>query len=66
MEIIEKIVDFTFCKTCKNEDCKDYLDPCHDCLNNPVNANSKRPVNYKEDEEKVKKLEKEKEKVNEE
>lgn len=51
MEIIDKIVDFTYCKTCKHMDCKDYLDPCHECLNNPTNVNSQRPVNYEEKEE---------------
>ena len=48
MEIIEKIVDFEYCKTCEHFKEKDFLDPCHECLNNPVNTNSQRPVNYKE------------------
>lgn len=54
MEIIEKIVDFQYCKTCEYKDTKDFLDPCHECLNNPVNTNSQRPVNYKEKTEKQK------------
>ena len=37
-----------FCKTCKHKDLKDFYDPCNDCLDNPVNTNSQRPVNYKE------------------
>ena len=36
------------------KDSKDYLDPCHECLNNPVNTNSRKPVNYKEKETKKK------------
>ena len=50
MEIIDKIVDFTYCKTCVHRDEKDFLDPCHECLNNPSNVNSVRPINYEEDE----------------
>lgn len=53
MEIIDKIVDFTMCKTCKYEDTADYLDPCHECLNNPTNVNSRRPINYMKDSKKV-------------
>ena len=55
MEITEKFVDFTYCKTCKHEECKDYLDPCYDCLNNPVNTHSVRPLRYEEDEKKASK-----------
>lgn len=54
MEIIDKIVDFEYCKTCKHKDNKDYLEPCHTCLNNPTNVNSTRPVNYKEEDKKSK------------
>ena len=56
MEIINKIVEFDkYCETCVHRDVKDFLDPCHECLNNPTNVNSKRPVCYKEDKEKTKK-----------
>ena len=51
MEYIEKIVDFEYCKTCEHKDTKDYLDPCHTCLNNPTNTHSKKPINYKEKED---------------
>lgn len=54
MEIIDKIVDFTYCKTCQHKDTKDYLEPCHTCLNNPTNTNSQKPVNYKENTKKQK------------
>ena len=56
MEIIEKIVEFDkYCKTCEHNNSKEYLDPCHECLNNPTNTNSKKPVNYKKKETKKKK-----------
>lgn len=55
MEIVDKIVEFDkYCKTCEHRDLEEFLDPCHDCLNYPVNTNSKKPVNYKEDKEKIK------------
>lgn len=59
MDIMEKIVDFTFCKTCQNCDQSEHSDVCNECLDSPTNVNSKRPVNYKEDEKKVKELLKE-------
>lgn len=55
MEIIDKLVEFhKYCKTCKHRALEEWLDPCHDCLNHPINQNSKKPVNYDEDEKKVK------------
>lgn len=48
MEIIEKIVNYNkYCPTCAYVDLEDYKDPCNDCLNNPVNTNSQKPINYK-------------------
>lgn len=55
MEIIQKIVDFEYCKTCEHKNTHDFLDPCHECLNNPTNTYSKRPVNYKQEETKKEK-----------
>lgn len=51
MEIRDKIVEFDkYCKTCEYEDYDEYEDPCHECLNNPSNTYSHKPVNYKEKE----------------
>lgn len=33
-----------YCKTCKHEKLEEDKDPCHDCLNNPVNVYSHKPV----------------------
>lgn len=49
MENDYKIVDFEFCNTCKHKDVPQADDPCHDCLGEPVNLYSHRPVNYEED-----------------
>lgn len=54
MEIIDKIVRFDlYCNTCKYKDVKDDegFDPCNECLNNPSNQNSQKPVNYVKKEE---------------
>ena len=54
MELRDKIVEFEkYCKTCKHKDVKDEygIDPCHECLNEPVNTHSRKPVNYEEQEQ---------------
>lgn len=38
-----------YCKTCKHFDKTDDQEPCAECLNEPVNLYSHRPVNYEED-----------------
>lgn len=49
MENIYKEVDFNkYCKSCEYKDKKDHEDPCNDCLGEPVNAYSNKPVNWKE------------------
>jgi hypothetical protein len=48
MESKDKFVDFQkYCKTCEHQSKSESEDPCWDCLTNPVNTNSQRPVNYK-------------------
>lgn len=48
---MEKEVYFgDYCKTCEYETKKEEDDPCYDCLNNPVNEDSHRPLHYKEKE----------------
>lgn len=49
MENEKKIVNFEkYCKTCKYKDVKEVKDPCNECLDNPVNDHSEKPVKYKE------------------
>lgn len=58
MEYIDKIINFDkYCKTCKYSDLEEVEDPCNDCLDNPTNMNSKKPIHYEEDEKKVKEQE---------
>ena len=46
MEYIDKIVDFEYCKKCKYEKKAESEKPCHDCLNNPTNTYSHRPIHF--------------------
>lgn len=43
----EKIVDFTYCKYCIHRKKKESDTPCDDCLDNPVNTDSRRPLYFK-------------------
>lgn len=53
MEFTEKIVDFKkYCETCKHKDIKEIEDSCNECLDNPTNTHSKKPINYEEKENK--------------
>lgn len=56
MEIIDKMVEFDkYCETCEYKDLKESKDPCHECLSNPTNVGSIKPMNYKKKEIKEKK-----------
>lgn len=37
-----------YCKTCKHNDKGEDEDPCYDCLEEPVNLYSHKPVNWQE------------------
>lgn len=51
MDNIERIVDFKkYCETCKHKDVNEVKDPCDDCLDNPMNTNSRKPMYYEEKE----------------
>lgn len=44
-----KHVEFDrYCPTCEHKDVKEDEQPCYDCLAEPVNQYSHKPVNYKE------------------
>lgn len=51
MENQMRIVEFDkYCEKCKHKDCKEYIDPCHSCLNEPVNTNSRKPIYFEQKE----------------
>ena len=37
-----------YCKTCKYYDCAMEEEPCNECLDNPVNLYSHKPVKFEE------------------
>lgn len=37
-----------YCKSCVHKNVDEGVEPCHDCLNEPVNLYSHKPVYYKE------------------
>ena len=37
-----------YCETCKHKDVKNTDDPCHECLSEPTNLYSHKPVKYEE------------------
>lgn len=44
-----KIVDFEkWCKSCIHNDESETNEPCNTCLDNPTNEDSRKPVNWKE------------------
>ena len=49
MEYPNKIVDFdNYCKICKFKRKKYNEEPCEECLSNPVNLHSRKPVKFEE------------------
>ena len=48
METTYKEVNLNYCKNCQYWTTKEEDEPCFECLANPVNLNSHKPVNYKE------------------
>lgn len=39
-----------YCKTCKNRGVKNTDEPCNECLSEPTNLNTHRPVKYEKKE----------------
>lgn len=49
MELRDKIVDFAqWCPKCRHRDLNENQEPCCDCLEEPVNTESRKPVRWKE------------------
>lgn len=37
-----------YCKSCKHKKTKETKDPCNECLSEPINLHSHKPINYEE------------------
>jgi hypothetical protein len=52
METIYKEVDFfKYCEQCKYHDLDDSEDPCNECLTHPCMEHSRKPFNFKPEQE---------------
>lgn len=40
----KEVYFYKYCETCKHSGNKETDDPCYDCLSEPVNLNSHKPV----------------------
>lgn len=50
----EKEVFFhEYCKTCKNREVSNTEEPCDECLSEPTNLNTHRPVKYEKGADKM-------------
>lgn len=47
-ELYKEVYYSQYCSTCKHRDLPEDKNPCHECLNNPMNVYSHKPVNWKE------------------
>lgn len=46
----KKIVEFVeYCPKCEYINVEATEDPCNECLNHPVNEDSHKPINFKEE-----------------
>lgn len=49
-EVYKEVYFHEYCKTCKNLMLDENEEPCNECLDNPVNLYSHKPVKYEEKE----------------
>ena len=47
-ETMKEVYFDKYCKTCEHHNKKESEDPCWDCLNEPVNAESHKPIKWEE------------------
>lgn len=41
---------YKYCKRCKYKNLREEEDPCNECLSNPLNVESHKPINFEEKE----------------
>ena len=54
MELSDKIVDFTFCTSCKHWSKEEKEDPCYECLLVPARKDSHVPLYFESETDKKK------------
>lgn len=59
MEIIDRLVEFgEYCSTCKYEKTEEKDEPCCECLDNPTNIHTNKPIKWVEGKKKKTQVEK--------
>lgn len=48
-EQYKEVYYHAYCNTCKYRELKDTDEPCNECLSEPVNLHSHKPVKWEED-----------------
>lgn len=48
--MLHEVNFYEWCPKCEHFKLAEHEDPCHDCLNEPVNDDSRKPVMFKEGE----------------
>ena len=51
-EGFKEVYFHNYCKSCKHKPVKDTDEPCNECLSEPINLYSHKPVKYEEKENK--------------
>ena len=49
-EVYKEVYFHEYCEKCKYKGLKDHEEPCNECLDNPVNLYSHKPVKFEEKE----------------
>ena len=49
MNEIKEVYYKDYCKKCKYAKLKEHEDPCNDCLEQPYNYNSHKPIHFEEE-----------------
>ena len=49
-EVYKEVHFHEYCKKCKHKEVEDIEEPCNECLDNPVNLYSHKPVKFEEKE----------------
>lgn len=53
-KIYKEVYYHKYCDSCKFKDVKDIDEPCNECLDNPINVQSHKPIKWEEN-DKIKK-----------
>lgn len=47
---LKEVYFYEYCKTCKHSNLEEKFDPCNECLDEPYNSESQKPVKWEKKE----------------